>query len=198
MNKFNEFCDYLSVIAEAYWYDYVKRPIFKTKMFFQRATRGWCDEDSWNVDSWLSRVVPPVLTKLANDAHGYPSNINEILDEYEHRQNDIVEPKITKSRTDEEKAQGWKNLILDIAKKIENYSKTSNDLNPYKYTHRCHFEEKNENGNTLYLMVDECTPEEQEENQKAIEWDNAFDERKMKDMQVGLSMLAKYFMNLWD
>ena len=51
--------------------------IFRTlyceiKWFLQRGRRGWADRDTWSMDSYLERVIPGMLIRLANAAHGYP------------------------------------------------------------------------------------------------------------------------------
>ena len=43
------------------------------KCGWQRATKGYCDYDVWNMDSWLLELLPPMLRELANDPVGaYP------------------------------------------------------------------------------------------------------------------------------
>jgi len=43
------------------------------KYAWQRATRGYCDTDVWNMDSWMLALLPPMLRELANDPVGaYP------------------------------------------------------------------------------------------------------------------------------
>lgn len=43
------------------------------KCGWQRATKGYCDYDVWNMDSWMLELLPPMLRELANDPVGaYP------------------------------------------------------------------------------------------------------------------------------
>lgn len=44
------------------------------KAAWQRATRGYADRDTWNLDSWLLQVLPAALDHLAEHSHGWPSN----------------------------------------------------------------------------------------------------------------------------
>jgi hypothetical protein len=41
--------------------------------YHQRATRGWADCDTWSIDGYLTRILPPMLTYLADHGHSYPS-----------------------------------------------------------------------------------------------------------------------------
>jgi hypothetical protein len=41
--------------------------------YHQRATRGWADCDTWDIDGYLTRVLPPMLTYLADHGCSYPS-----------------------------------------------------------------------------------------------------------------------------
>lgn len=42
------------------------------KKFVQRGTRGWADEDTWNFDYYLSRVVGEGLQHIKKYCHGRP------------------------------------------------------------------------------------------------------------------------------
>lgn len=39
---------------------------------WQRITRGWCDMDVWNFDSWYLNLIPAMLDYLAQSSNGYP------------------------------------------------------------------------------------------------------------------------------
>ena len=49
--------------------DYVTRPI---KRFWQRGRKGWCYEDVWSVDNYLSKIIPEMLDELRHQNHGWP------------------------------------------------------------------------------------------------------------------------------
>lgn len=40
--------------------------------YHQRATRGWADCDTWSIDGYLTRILPPMLTYLADHGCSYP------------------------------------------------------------------------------------------------------------------------------
>ena len=63
------------------WYKREKLPR-KISLFFQdlkfcrqRIKYGWCDRDTWNMDSWFLEVIPPMLKHLRNNKHGHPINM---------------------------------------------------------------------------------------------------------------------------
>ncbi len=44
------------------------------KAFWQRGRHGWAPRDTWNLDSYLARVIGETLPYLAAHSHGYPGN----------------------------------------------------------------------------------------------------------------------------
>lgn len=60
---------------------YLKRPwkFFKElhynlKYAYQRATRGYCDADWYDMDRWMAYVLPSMFRDLANKGQAYPAN----------------------------------------------------------------------------------------------------------------------------
>ena len=52
------------------WFSHLWKII---KSVWQRATRGYCDTDVWNMAYWMLEILPPMLCDLANDKIGaYP------------------------------------------------------------------------------------------------------------------------------
>ena len=45
----------------------------------QRAKRGFCDADLWEIHTWFIEIMPDMLEKLADTAHSYPQRM---WDEY--------------------------------------------------------------------------------------------------------------------
>jgi hypothetical protein len=56
----------------------------KVKCFYQRGKRGWSDEDWWNLDSYLCTLLPQMLRRLKEKAHGHPCH--EEITSFEHWQ----------------------------------------------------------------------------------------------------------------
>ncbi len=45
---------------------------FWLKCCWQRAFRGWSDEDWWNMAQYLSTITLPMLKRFKEQTHGYP------------------------------------------------------------------------------------------------------------------------------
>jgi hypothetical protein len=50
----------------------IKELPYKLKMAWQRATKGYCDSDSWDIYTWFSTNIVLLLTEMRNNRHGYP------------------------------------------------------------------------------------------------------------------------------
>ena len=60
-------------------------PIKKIKFFFsdiscaiQRARKGYCYRDLWNIDSWLFELLPNMIKEFKQTTSGYPSSYNSM------------------------------------------------------------------------------------------------------------------------
>lgn len=53
------------------WLKDVRR---KRKWARQRATKGLCDLDYWNFDTYLKTIIPQGLRRLADTSHGWPES----------------------------------------------------------------------------------------------------------------------------
>ena len=47
------------------------------KYRFQRASRGWADCDTWNMDFWFMKVMRPMLQHLRDTHTSHPGNLTE-------------------------------------------------------------------------------------------------------------------------
>ena len=52
------------------------------KWAYQRITKGFCDFDYWDLDTYLIRLMADAIKELADNTHGYPGN--EEFPTYEH------------------------------------------------------------------------------------------------------------------
>lgn len=56
------------------------------KAAWQRATKGYADRDTWDLDTYLLELIPNMVDHLRQNTHGYPGNSNfptpEAWDEY--------------------------------------------------------------------------------------------------------------------
>ena len=46
--------------------------IKRVRWFIQRGRRGYADCDWWEMDSYLTRIILPMLKRLRNESMGYP------------------------------------------------------------------------------------------------------------------------------
>lgn len=55
----------------------------------QRANRGFCDYDVWDIDTWFLNTTPKMLRQLATTASGYPDHMDGI-ESFEDWQNTLL------------------------------------------------------------------------------------------------------------
>lgn len=71
-----------------FWYER-KRPwkipglvLRNIKYSFQRATKGYCDKDLWDIDNWFMNLMPDMLQQFKDTKHGSPNCLGtEYVDE---------------------------------------------------------------------------------------------------------------------
>ena len=56
------------------WWDNIKLSFRQCKWAWQRATRGFADCDTWNMDQWLLSILPGALNHLADNHWGWPGD----------------------------------------------------------------------------------------------------------------------------
>jgi hypothetical protein len=56
-------------------WEFIRRLPRNIKNFYQRGMRGYSDEDTWNVDSYISHIAIPMLTRLRDKHAGYPPKL---------------------------------------------------------------------------------------------------------------------------
>ena len=49
------------------------------KHAYQRIRYGYCDRDVWSIDWWFLNVVPNMLQDLRKTAHGFPSEVGDMV-----------------------------------------------------------------------------------------------------------------------
>ena len=75
------------------------------KKILQRATRGWCDSDCWNLNEYIGTILPEMIFYLKDNCSGHP---------YDMTQN------------------SWENCLDEIARCIKRGIKDSFDNNPFE------------------------------------------------------------------
>lgn len=51
------------------------RPIFRSRMMWQRSQRGWSNEDAWSFHFYLANVISGGVKHLREIQHGHPSEL---------------------------------------------------------------------------------------------------------------------------
>ena len=76
--------------------------IRKIKKFIQRGIRGYSDEDLWDFDIYLAKVISTGLKQFKKEEHGMPTDIH---DKYK--------------KDDKKAAEEWNNIIDKIILSFE-------------------------------------------------------------------------------
>jgi hypothetical protein len=63
------------------------------KYFIQRGRRGWSDEDAWDIDHYLARIIPPMVRRIGKDGMGCPEEFfdNTCKNDECHKWKEILE-----------------------------------------------------------------------------------------------------------
>ena len=109
--------------------------------FFQRAIRGWADEDTWGLCDYLADVIAQTVNHLKNTQHGMPADLtegqwadtlNKIRDTFE------IAKRITdddlyliENKKDREK---WEEILKKLNKKHKTNQRcmSDNEINEYR------------------------------------------------------------------
>lgn len=104
---------------------------------WQRATRGWADEDTWSLDYYILSWLPDALEKVAEDSHGAPINYGfskkEIKEFYKNNpSHEVIDSEFS--------YEAWKNdvkaiatILRDLNKKQESILLTEEDEKLFRH-----------------------------------------------------------------
>ena len=162
-------------------YYYLRRYLTKPWEFFedtwlnlkaawQRATRGWADRDTWNLDSYLLDILPEMIDHLRIHTHGYPG-----YDEFN------TPEKWDKFLKEE--------IIIPLQNAREEQITQINEYEEELHSYPIIFV-KQENGFTL--------TEPKELRKKWREREKEINEWRQKELERALKNLAAVFFSLWD
>ena len=128
---------------------YIKTPIATLKRFlkslkwaWQRATKGYCEKDVWNIDSWFLSIIPCMLEELKNNHMGFLGILKygESGKTYEEYSKLVTEEE--KEVLFEEGNKSWEEILsLMIFLFKESFESTCTKTNPYKKEHDATYEE---------------------------------------------------------
>lgn len=178
------------------WERWVKDPVFEHRMRRQRARRGFCDRDVWNLDVWLTTVLPDALDELARITHGYPS-IAEPLSKGE----DPETYKYGEGNTEEdfERYHAWWNSHLrEIAFRLrESNEDTCSEKNEFELITRHHNEDVDEFPFGV-RWVDDLTDEEHAANRRYFDRQREIYYYRNEQYRKAMEMLSELHGVLWD
>lgn len=76
MNIFKNYC-----YAKRYYifhpWKFVSQTFRNIKFAWQRATKGYCDYDYWNIDYYLLKLLPELFDDFRKNLHGHPCSFTE-------------------------------------------------------------------------------------------------------------------------
>lgn len=157
------------------------------KCAWQRATKGYCYRDLWNIDSWFLRLMCDMIPDYKKNKHGYPSQF--------------------------ESEEEWDKVLNEMIMYFkEAYEPTTSFINIYEKEHlekvlpiwMSQFEDtKKESSKTGYYTLKSI--EDMDVSDKIKELDkNHYNEYRRKEeymrinKEKALELFVKYFDDLWD
>lgn len=144
------------------------------KAAWQRATRGWADRDTWNLDYYLLEILPEMIDYLCENTHGWPGEYNG-----------FPTPEDWSKFLKEEIIIPLQNAREDQIVQINEYEE---ELNSYPVNFI-----KGENG---YTSIQRTEPEEL--HKKWFAREKEISEWRQKELEKALKNLSSVFFHLWD
>jgi len=187
MNDLNVFTyGYLSLTYWKNWFRNIKQFFRNIKYAWQRATKGYCDQDVWNLDNYLICLTRDSINHLAHNSWGYPGD-------------DTPEGKTF---------ENWKNYLEKISLLLDrSIDREFEDDKYYKNKYREAYEEylsdpkhfqTKELPDGRYLLLDNDTPEDIELRKNYHREENKIYQKRLRDRNRAFKMLYKRWDNLWD
>ena len=138
------------------------------KWAYQRVTRGFCDYDYWDLDTYLSELLAQSIKMLADKTHGYPGT--EEFPTYE----------------------SWQQYLYKIVDLLR-YSLNDDMPNEFEEAWRKTWEDKD-----ILDVINHPTPEDKEITHKYLdkEYENELLQKKAQD--EALDMIKHVYNSLWD
>lgn len=144
------------------------------KAGWQRATRGWADRDTWNLDSYLLEILPEMIDHLRENAHGWPG-------EYQGFPTPEDWDKFLKEE-----------IIIPLQNARENQTTQINEYEEELHSYPLEFV-KQENGFTAIHFT-----EPEELNKKWFAREKEINEWRQKELERAFKKLSSVYFSLWD
>jgi hypothetical protein len=156
------------------------------KCAWQRANKGYCFRDLWNIDLWFIEIMPQMIQELKECKMGYPDGLSE------KEWDDILDAMI----------QCFK----------EAHSETTSFVNPYEdeycekiipvWMSQFKNPEKDPDVKDCYILKSvsemDISEELKELDRKHYETEKEKNQFMKKNKKKGLELFVKYFDNLWS
>jgi len=138
---------------------------------FERAKKGYCDRDLWDIRDWFTTIMPKMIDDFEVSRHGYPGNI-----------------------TDEE----WTEILKQISYYFrESNINTCSQKNEIEYDCKINFIPiKNSECYTLDVIYP--TKEDEEKEKLYLQKERELEKYREDCFQKGIELFSKYIDHLWD
>lgn len=163
----------------------IRHHLKSVKMAWQRATKGYCDRDLWDLGHFYLEIFEGSLQAFKNNLHGTPGRLGSV---------DFTEEQW------EEAHKIWVNHLSEIERHFHNvlhyrdvfkneYEEEWHKINPFKF-------EKLENG--LVEWVQNTDPKVEEIREKFSARAAEIERLRKKELRLGFEKLLETFDDLWD
>lgn len=146
---------------------------------WQRATKGYCYRDIWDLDHFYTQLFIDSITYFKNNLHGAPSDLYD-------EKNDSIEK--WENYLDEMVLHFYNSLEENEVQKNE-FEEEYHRLNPFEII-------KNDQG--FYSLKENHEAEAIKIREKWLERDKEIYDWRASELNKGLDMLKERFHDLWD
>lgn len=181
MNKINVFTyNYVPWKYFSNWKHNIPQFFRNIKYAWQRATKGYCDQDLWSLDWYYANMFSASLKEMAESSYGYPC-------EFENEENGM---------------EKWKAILNEMSLLFHNCLEDNEAYtNPYddeyhRALRSCRIETKDEKGR-------DCICFEFDNMQEGLREAYFIEEHRIAsqrnaDKDAAFDLLKHWFFNLWD
>lgn len=141
------------------------------KCAWERARKGYCFRDLWNIDLWFIQLMPQMLQEFKKNMHGYP----------------------TCFETSEEWEKVLDNMIFCFNEANEETCSLQNE-----YDYNCDFDFIPTENNFSELSIIYPTEKDEQNSKLYYEKECELEKYREEKLHEGLQLFAKYFHNLWN
>jgi len=183
-NELNVFTySYLPWTRVSNWFNNIKQFFTNIKLAYQRATKGYCDYDVWNLDTYLTYLLRDSIKYLAEHSHSYPGR-------------DAVDT-----------PEKWETCLLTISNLLDrSIERTFEENQYYKNPFEDEYEKylvsdhsiRKENADGSITYIDNSTPEQDELCKAYFAEEKHIYDLRVADREKAFKMILKYYDNLWD